>query len=135
MASDKAISECSSSEDSPGGAWSASCELRLGLAIIIIVPLAIYWNCHFRDWAPLKLVLGMNDVPSIIDGYNRAPSLLTDSLRWWHGTWIQEGIGAFRPISSYQYWIETWVGLHWGFYLVSWMGMALLIAASLLTAS
>src|SRR5207253_2899768 len=65
----------------------------------------------------------MNDITAILAGYTHAPHLLIDGLRWWHGPWIQEGIQVYRPISSYLLWIESWIGLHWGFIWVGWIGL------------
>jgi len=68
-------------------------------------------------------------------GYYQAPHLWADGLKWWHGTWIQVGIPAFRPLSSYLFWIECWIGLHWGFLWSGWLGFWLFVLNCLLVAT
>lgn len=101
--------------------------------VAVVGVLAFVFNWHFLNWTSLPKVLEMNDVRSIISGYEQVPNLLLDSGHWWTGTWIQEGISAYRPLASYLYWVESWVGIHWGFFWVGWIGVLLLVANALLS--
>lgn len=97
--------------------------------------MTLFWNRAFvRPW-PLPMMARMNDVGSILAGYGHAQPLFPASLRWWHGSWIHEGVAAFRPLSSYLYWLDCWAGLHWGFVWTAWMGYALFLTAALLSAA
>jgi hypothetical protein len=69
----------------------------------------------------------MNDVPSIIVGYAKVPDIGHAFLRYWHAPWIQEDIFCFRPVAGFQYWLETYVGLHYGFIVNAWFGYLLLV--------
>lgn len=82
----------------------------------------------------MESMLKMNDVGSILTGYHEVPNLLVDGIKWWHGEWIQDGIPAFRPVSSYLYWCESHLGLTYGFWWVSWIGLLLLGANCILSA-
>jgi len=68
-------------------------------------------------------------------GYRLVPNLLTDSGGWWHGAWIQADIHAFRPLSAYLFWLETWLGLKAGFFWVGCLGVLLLLVNSWLAAA
>lgn len=94
--------------------------------------LAFALNHAFLQWVSLTKVLAMNDVPAILSGYRQTPNLFVDGLRWWNGTWIQQGIHAYRPLASYLYWIESFIGLRFGFAWVGVIGVLLLAANALL---
>ncbi len=100
--------------------------------VAVVIGLALFWNWAFVTGCGLPSVLAMNDVAPILAGYKQTPHLLADSLRWWHGPWIEDGIHVFRPLSSYLLWVETWIGLHWGFLWVGWMGFGLFVVDCLL---
>lgn len=104
--------------------WSRAEKLAVAL---LTTAFAWLWNWQFVGWCSLPQILKMNDVPGILQGYRQTPHLWPDSLAWWSGSWIQSGIAAFRPLASYLYWIESWVGLHVGFLWVGWIGFALLV--------
>lgn len=104
---------------------------KLALLCLVTV-LALLWNWQFLMWGDLHSVLQRNDILPILAGYYRTPNLLVDGLRWWHGTWIQGGIYAYRPLSAYLYWIECWIGLHWGFVWSGWLGFALFVVNCML---
>lgn len=106
---------------------------QIALVGILVAGLVVIWNTSFRPWTERWLVLQTHDVPSVVAGYRKAPNLLVDGLRWWHGPWILEGIQVFRPVSSYLLWIETWVGFNAGFVWVAWFGVLLLIVDCCLT--
>jgi hypothetical protein len=93
------------------------------------------WNWQFVRMCDVQDVLGMNDVQSILLGYRETPNVLVDGLRWWHGTWIQHGIPTFRPLSSYLYWTECWVGFHWGFLWPALFGFCLFVGNCLVSAA
>jgi len=97
------------------------------LLLLEIVLLAGIFNWRFVQSCDLKKVLDMNDVRAILSGFQKTPNLLVDGLRWWHGAWIQEGINAFRPLTSYLYWLECWIGLHYGFFWVGILGFILFV--------
>ncbi len=105
-------------------------KLVLGVCSFI---LALIFNLDFLNWVSLPQMLVMNDVPSIMSGATKVPHLIFDSGRWWTGTWIQDGISAYRPLASYLYWLENWIGLQWGFLWVGWIGVFLLAANSWLS--
>jgi hypothetical protein len=90
--------------------------------------LALVWNGFFVSYTTPAKMAAMNDVPAVLSGYYATPNLFSDGLRWWHGTWIQEGIYAYRPLSAYLYWIECWIGLRAGWFWVGCIGMGLLLA-------
>jgi hypothetical protein len=102
----------------------------LGLALAVAV-LAFLLNRQFLDWVSLPRILAMNDVPAILAGVAKVPNLLFDSGSWWTGTWVQQGISAYRPLASYLYWLESRIGLQWGFVWVGWLGVLLLTANAL----
>ena len=77
----------------------------------------------------------MNDVTAIVGGYRLAPNLELDGLAWWHGPWIQQSVQVLRPLSYYMLWIETAIGLRWGFFWVGCIGVMLLVANCLLCVS
>lgn len=104
---------------------------KLALLSLVTV-LAFWWNWQFLQWGDLPSMLQRNDIPSILSGYHHTPNLFVDGLRWWHGTWIQDGIYAYRPLSAYLYWIECWIGLHWGFVWSGWLGFALFVVNCML---
>ncbi|PIZ35100.1 MAG: hypothetical protein COY42_27415 [Armatimonadetes bacterium CG_4_10_14_0_8_um_filter_66_14] len=60
---------------------------------------------------------------------------MVDGLKWWHGAWIQYGIPTFRPLSSYLYWTECWVGFHWGFLWPALFGFCLFVGNCLLASA
>lgn len=93
---------------------------------------AFWWNRTFLHYVSMTRMMEMNDVPAIVHGYKQVPNLF-DSGPWWRGTWIQEGISAYRPLASYLYWIESWLGLHWGFVWVGWLGVLLLATNGVLS--
>ena len=104
------------------------------LAVVALVAaLALRWNGNFAAFCTLPRILEMNDVAGILAGYRATPHLLSDGLQWWHGSMMQVGIPAFRPLTSYLYWIQTWVGLHWGFTWVAWFGYGMLVITCLLS--
>lgn len=92
-----------------------------------------WWNHNFGARTQIEALGAMNDVPDIWIGFEKTPDLWRDGLKWWHGPWIQDGIGAFRPVSSYLLWIETFVGLRFGFSHVANFGIALLALVSALS--
>ena len=104
---------------------------KLVLVLLILGGGLLFNRDFLRHW-PLATMLQMNDVKSILAGYYMTPHLLHDSLRWWHGPWIQQGIYSLRPVSAYLYWSECWIGLHWGFLADAWLGYALYIVNCLL---
>jgi hypothetical protein len=105
------------------------------LLIALIVGSVLLWNGQFGQATVLSRILRMNDVPGILIGYRKTPHLLLDGLRWWHGSWIQDNVHVFRPISSYLLWIETAVGLRWGFLWVAWLGVFLFTLDCVLSAA
>ena len=101
--------------------------------VLLVGILAFWWNHAFLSWVALPKILQMNDIPAILAGYKIVPNLLLDSGRWWYGSWIQDGIHAYRPLASYLYWLESWLGLHYGFIWVGVTGVLLLTANALLS--
>ncbi|MBI5832161.1 MAG: hypothetical protein HZB16_07605 [Armatimonadetes bacterium] len=69
----------------------------------------------------------LNDVDEIYRGYHAAPDLWRDGLRWWSGVWIQSGIDSWRPVSSYVYWIDCYLGEHVGRWTWGWVGLFYLL--------
>ncbi|MEO6907107.1 MAG: hypothetical protein ABI210_04380 [Abditibacteriaceae bacterium] len=112
---------------------SAITPLEVSLLTIIAAVLCFFWNRAFLDWVSLPKILVMHDVPAILQGYEKVHRLFPGSGAWWTGTWIQEGIHAYRPLASYLYWIESAIGLHWGFIWVGWIGVMLLVLNALLS--
>jgi hypothetical protein len=102
------------------------------LLCLITITLAFVLNRAFLDWVTLDKIMAMNDVEAIMHGYRQTPNLLVDGLRWWHGTWIEQHISAYRPLASYLYWLESWLGLHYGFVWVGIAGVLLLAVNALL---
>ncbi len=96
----------------------------IGLLVGTFV-LAWIFNTNWSGWTGLPKVEAMNDVGSILVGYRQTPALLSDGWRWWHGPWIEDGIHVFRPLASNLLWGECWLGLHFGFDCVAWIGFAL----------
>ena len=94
--------------------------------LILVVLGSWWWNHDFAARVQIETLRTMNDVPSIWRGFNKTPNLWRDGLGWWHGPWIQEGISAYRPISSYLLWMETSVGFRFGFIWVARFGLVLL---------
>lgn len=86
----------------------------------------------FSNIQPLQR---MNDVSNILAGYHKTPNLLIDGLHWWHGPWIEEGVQAYRPLSSYLLWGESKLVLHFGFFPIIIIGALLLLLLSLLSAT
>lgn len=109
----------------------ARCE-KIAVAVLVAA-LVLWWNWQFVGGATAAKILDMNDVGGILEGYRQTPNLFIDGLQWWHGSWIQEDTHVFRPVSSYLLWIESWIGLHWGFIWSAWIGVFLLIADCLLS--
>lgn len=106
--------------------------IRVSLPLFTVT-VTLFWNQAFiRPWS-LAAITSMNDVSSILSGYQHTQPLFPASLRWWHGSWIHEGVAAFRPLSSYLHWLDCWVGLHWGFLWTAWTGYALFLTAALLS--
>ena len=102
--------------------------LEIAFVALLILCGAVGRNSQFVDLCTAERVLAMNDVAGILQGFHATPHLLADGLRWWHGPWIQEGIGAFRPLSSYLLWADCFVGLRYGFFYTGCIGMLLLVA-------
>jgi hypothetical protein len=117
----------------PPAAVSLLCGVPLRLAgwlAILIVPLSFALNYQFLFHCRYAEMMTMNDVSSIMVGYHRVPDFAHALMAYWHAPWIQEGINCFRPISGVQYWVETYVGLHWGFLWDAWIGGYALFAIS-----
>ncbi len=95
--------------------------------------LILLFNRDFQTLTQLDGQMGANDVASIMQGFRETPHFWSDGLRWWHGPWIQSGIGVFRPLSSMMLWWECYVGLNYGFIWVAWWGVALFAIACALT--
>lgn len=110
---------------------------RIWLVLIVVgVPLlAIAFNRFSRESVASETIDRMNDVPTIIRGYEQTPRLFPDSFKWWHGPWIQYDVGALRPLASYQLWLETDIGIRWGFFYTACIGMLLLIVDGWLCAA
>lgn len=97
------------------------------LFLIAIVALGSWWwNHDFGLWTRPDHLAQMNDVPDILRGFDRTPDFWRDSWRWWHGPWIQQGIGAYRPLSSILLWLECSLGRRYGFEWVARFGIVLL---------
>lgn len=105
------------------------------LFVCLTVITALWWNWRFVSKCTEVDVRAMNDVGGILTGFAQTPNLLIDGVKWWHGPWIQDGIQTLRPVSSYLLWIESFVGLKWGFFWVGCIGMMLLIANCLIGAA
>jgi hypothetical protein len=106
------------------------------LAIFVLIAAGVvWWNGRFSAWCTPQRIGEMNDVPAILAGYHTTPNLLSDGLAWWSGPWIQQGIGAFRPISSYLLWTDCWIGTHFGFFWTALVGVAILLVDCLLCAA
>jgi len=105
------------------------------LLVVSTVVLAFILNAGFLkvEGYTTGKILSMNDIASIKLGYEQTPNLLIDGLRWWRGEWIQVGIAAFRPVSSYLYWLETHLWLHQGFIWTAWIGFVLFSVNCLLS--
>lgn len=97
--------------------------------LLFIAAVAFAFNWPFVMVTSNAQVMKMNDVQSILSGYRAAPHLWHDGLAWWHGTWIQQGIVAYRPLSAYVYWVDCWIGETQGWFWVGWVGYALFVAA------
>jgi hypothetical protein len=99
------------------------------VAVLLGVPLlAVIFNPFSQASVEPSIIAGMNDVPTIIKGYHQTPHLWPDSLKWWHGPPVQYDVGVLRPLASYLLWIETAVGLRWGFFWTGCIGLLLFIA-------
>lgn len=101
--------------------------------MILVFGSVLLWNWQFVEATAPSRIFEMNDVPGILIGYHKTPHLLLDGLRWWHGSWIQDNVHVFRPVSSYLLWIETAIGLRWGFLWVAWLGVFLFTVDCLLS--
>lgn len=104
-------------------------QVALWLALLIppvafLLNYAFVFHCHYSE------IMRMNDVPDIMKGYHRVPTLAAALTAYWHAPWIQKPIYCFRPISGFQYWVETYVGLHFGFLWDAWIGGFALFAIS-----
>lgn len=107
---------------------------RYRLPLVVLAGLGavgLALNHRFLAYSRAVDPLGMNDIGSILVGYHAAPNLLVDGFAWWHGTWIQQGICAFRPLAAYLYWIDCWLAdvlapVWWG-----WVGFGLLLSVGL----
>lgn len=106
---------------------------RFALMATIVVVLALAFNSDFGS-TDLIDIEKKNDVGGIFAGYRQTPSLFPNSLRWWNGPWIQQGIEVFRPVSSYLLWFECRLGFSQGFFWVACVGMLLFVADCLLCA-
>ena len=101
------------------------------LFLLVLVAIGSWWwNHHFGLWTRPDHLAKMNDVPNILQGFERTPDFWRDSWKWWHGPWIQEGIGAYRPLSSILLWLECFVGQKFGFEWVARFGIVMLSLVS-----
>lgn len=98
-------------------------DLFVGLCITFV---AIVVNLPFIHHVSKPEMFKMADVPEIFSGFYNIHSV-TDTLQWWHGSWIHQGTGALRPVSSYLYWFDCLLGLQYGFFWVGCVGLALLL--------
>lgn len=106
--------------------------------IFFLVLVTVYFhNFSIINFSHVQPLMKMNDVPGILDGYHATPHLLQDGLRWWHGPWIENGVQAYRPLSSYLLWIESDIVLNHGLVPIAIIGAFLLfiicLAASLVS--
>ncbi len=106
--------------------------IKVLLAALLIFGV-LWWNWRFSAWTSLDKITQMNDVPGILQGYHQTPNLLKDGLQWWHGPWIQQGIQTLRPVSSYGLWLDSFIGLRFGFFWVGVIGVLLLTLVSALS--
>lgn len=107
------------------------------LKVAIFIQIAFF--VFFLNVYPLRVsriqpLQKMNDVPSILVGYSHTPNLLKDGLRWWHGPWIEDGIQAYRPISSYLLWSESYLVQKNGFVPIIIIGALLVLILGSLSA-
>lgn len=89
-----------------------------------------WWNHDFGLWTRPDHLAQMNDVPEILRGFNQAPNLWRDGLRWWHGPWIEQGVEVYRPLSSILLWLECYAGQKFGFEWIARFGVVLLTIVS-----
>ncbi|RYX80842.1 hypothetical protein EON83_26760 [bacterium] len=97
----------------------------LWFLFVLVVAGAWHWNHNFGPWARAENLWQINDVPQILQGYKATPNLLIDGWKWWHGAWIQQGVEAYRPLSSVLLWLECFAGEKFGFEWVSRFGVCL----------
>ena len=98
------------------------------LMAVISFAHALLWNYRFIYWCSPQQELKMNDVVPILKGFYQTPNLLTGGLKWWTGTWIYDGIHAYRPVASYLYWIVAWIGTNYGYIWSAWLAFFLYLS-------
>lgn len=106
------------------------------LKTVIFLEIALFvflLNIHPINFSKIQPAPKMNDVPSILIGYHKTPNLLTNGLTWWHGPWIEEGVQAYRPVSSYLLWIESNILENYGSIPIIAIGGLLLLLICLLS--
>ncbi|MDR3710605.1 MAG: hypothetical protein P4L33_20075 [Capsulimonadaceae bacterium] len=106
------------------------CGVPLPLCSVLAVLSAILsfaFNHQFISHCRFSEIFAMNDVQSIVAGYHRSPALAQALTAYWHAPWIQSDIHVLRPVSGFQYWLETYVGLHAGFIWDAWLGYVLFV--------
>lgn len=94
-----------------------------------IAAIALVVNGQFI-WARPDMTT-MPDHGSILAGYNQVHSF-SDTLKWWHGAWIHGQFPSLRPLSSYLYWFQCYLGTNYGWVWASWVAFALFVACCLL---
>lgn len=108
--------------------------IRVGSVTAICFVLTAVFNYQFVQHRGLIEILHMNDVWEIMAGYHRTGTLPHAFVTFLSKPWIQASVLCFRPVSGCQYWIETWIGLHFGFIYDAFLAYFLTVGCAVMIA-
>lgn len=103
---------------------------KLLLIGIFIVAAALFFNSDFIATSPVGYDLAyQEDHRNVMAGYEKVHSF-ADTLPWWTG-FIDESHPSLRPLSSYLFYGQNWLGIHYG-YGWAWLSAFALFALNCL---
>ena len=105
---------------------------QIAFLILYCTLLAAVFNYRFTTHLRYRTIVKMNDVNEIIAGYHRSPTISIAFHTYLSKPWIQINTYCFRPIAGCQYWVETYIGLHYGFLWDALFGFALYVCCCVL---